>query len=66
MCRNFCCIKNHIKAIARHADEDDRMKHPVIDSIGRTQDTWIINESGLYALVLGSEMKEAKRFKRTG
>ena len=51
------------KAIARHADEDDRMKHPVIDSIGRTQDTWIINESGLYALVLGSEMKEAKRFK---
>lgn len=52
------------KAITRHVDEDDRMKYPVTDELGRTQDVWVINESGLYSLVLCSQMKEAKRFKR--
>ncbi len=52
------------KAISRHVDEDDRMKHPITDNLGRMQDTWVINESGFYSLVLSSEMKEAKKFKR--
>lgn len=52
------------KAIARHVDKDDRTKHPVTDSLGRSQETWIINESGFYSLVLSSEMKEAKKFKK--
>ncbi|MBU5292789.1 phage antirepressor [Anaerosalibacter bizertensis] len=52
------------KAISRHVDKDDRIKHPVTDNLGRLQDTWIINESGFYSLVLSSEMKEAKEFKR--
>lgn len=52
------------KAIARHVDEDDGMKHPVIDSIGRTQNVTIVNESGFYSLVLASRMPNAKRFKR--
>lgn len=30
------------KAIQRHVEEDDRIKHPVTDSTGRTQDTWLI------------------------
>ena len=51
------------KAIARHVDEDDGMKHPVIDCMGRTQKTTIINESGFYSLVLSSKMPNAKRFK---
>ena len=51
------------KAIARHISDDDRMKHPVTDSTGRNQDTWIINESGLYALIFGSKLESAKRFK---
>ena len=51
------------KAINRHVSEDDRMKHPVIDSTGREQEAWIINESGLYALIFGSKLESAKRFK---
>lgn len=52
------------KAVVRHVEEDDRMKHPVTDSLGRKQETWIINESGLYSLILSSELEEAKRFKK--
>ena len=51
------------KAIQRHVEEDDRMKHPVTDSTGRVQEVWIISESGLYALIFGSKMESAKRFK---
>lgn len=51
------------KAIQRHVEEDDRIKHPVTDSTGRTQDTWLISESGLYALIFGSKLESAKRFK---
>lgn len=52
------------KAIARHVDEDDGMKHPVIDSLGRMQQAVIINESGFYSLVLASKLPNAKKFKR--
>lgn len=51
------------KAIQRHVEEDDRMKHPVTDSSGRDQEAWIITESGLYALIFGSKLESAKRFK---
>lgn len=51
------------KAIMRHVDEDDRMKHPIIDEIGRNQETWLINESGLYSLILSSKLPNAKKFK---
>lgn len=52
------------KAVQRHVEEDDRMKHPITDSSGRVQDTWLISESGLYALIFGSKLESAKRFKR--
>ena len=52
------------KAIVRHVDEDDRTKHPITDNLGRTQESWIINESGLYSLVLSSKLPGAKKFKR--
>ena len=52
------------KAISRHIDEDDRMKHPIMDNLGRTQESWIINESGLYSLILSSKQPSAKKFKR--
>lgn len=51
------------KAITRHVDKEDRMKHP-IPTNGGMQSTWIINESGFYSLVLSSEMEDAKKFKR--
>lgn len=52
------------KAISRLVDEDDRMKYPVKDSLGRMQDTWLINESGLYSLILNSKLETAKKFKK--
>lgn len=51
------------KAITRHVEDDDRMKHPITDETGRNQDSWIINESGMYSLILGSKLESAKRFK---
>ncbi len=52
------------KAISRHVDEDDGMKHPVIDSMGRKQQAVFVNESGLYSLILSSKLPSAKKFKR--
>lgn len=52
------------KAIVRHVDEDDRTKYPITDNLGRTQESWIINESGFYSLLLRSKLPEAKKFKR--
>ncbi len=52
------------KAILRHTDEDDRMKCTVTDNLGRGQSTFVINESGLYSLILSSKLPQAKAFKR--
>lgn len=38
-----------LDAISRHVDEDDSVKHGLTDSLGRVQNTIIINESGLYS-----------------
>lgn len=51
-------------AIAEHVDEDDALKQGITDSLGRIQDTTIINESGVYSLVFGSKLPKAKEFKR--
>lgn len=51
------------KAIVTHVDEDDRLNDKTASSLGQ-RGGWIINESGLYALVLGSKLPSAKRFKR--
>lgn len=52
------------KAIQDHVNEEDKDEIPIQDSIGRMQKTPIINESGLYALIFGSKLESAKRFKR--
>ena len=51
-------------AIVMHVDKDDSLKQGLIDSKGRVQQTIIINESGLYALVLSSKLEQARAFKR--
>ena len=51
------------KAIQDHVNEEDKDEIPIQDSIGRMQKTPIINESGLYALIFGSKLASAKRFK---
>ena len=52
------------KAVADHVDPEDRDAVPIQDSIGRMQNTPIINESGLYSLILSSKLSAAKKFKR--
>ena len=54
--------KNPQKAIRDHVDEEDRTVNETF-TVNGTQAV-IINESGLYALVLGSKKLEAKVFKR--
>lgn len=52
-----------LNAINQHVEEDDSLKQGLTDSLGREQQTILINESGLYALVFGSKLESAKRFK---
>ena len=51
------------KAVQDHVDRDDVLKRNLIDSLGRKQLTFFINESGLYSLILSSKLESAKRFK---
>lgn len=52
------------KAVADHVDPEDRDAVPIQDCIGRMQNTPLINESGLYSLILSSKLPTAKQFKR--
>ena len=51
------------KAIREHVDEDDKGVS-VLDTPGGKQKMTIINESGLYSLILSSKLPNAKKFKR--
>lgn len=51
-------------ALATHVDADDSLKQGITDSLGRIQNTTLINESGLYSLILSSKLPGAKEFKR--
>lgn len=51
-------------AIRNNVDKEDTLMEGVADSLGRVQQTLIINESGLYSLIFGSQLESAKRFKK--
>ena len=53
-----------LNAIAQHVDKDDSLKQGLTDSLGRQQKTIFVNESGLYALIFGSKLESAQKFKR--
>lgn len=56
---------NTRKALIDHVDVEDKKDGVTIrDSIGRNQNAVIINESGLYSLILSSKLPNAKKFKR--
>ena len=40
-----------LNALSAHVDADDSLKQGLIDNMGRIQETIIINESGVYALI---------------
>lgn len=51
-------------AIASHVQDEDKKDAPIQGDLGGTQHMTIINESGLYALIFGSKLDSAKKFKR--
>lgn len=50
-------------ALKKHVDEEDKLVCQ-IDSAGQKRDVTVINESGLYSLILSSKLPDAKKFKR--
>lgn len=50
-------------AIRNHVDEEDKLTHRFSAS-GQNRNMTIINESGMYSLVLSSKLPQAKEFKR--
>lgn len=55
--------QNASKALIDHVDKEDKLNNESLSSIGQ-RGGWLINESGLYSLVLGSKLPSAKKFKR--
>ena len=51
-------------AILAHVDTEDKKDAPIQGDLGGTQNMIIINESGLYSLILSSKLPNAKAFKR--
>lgn len=54
---------NPSKALADHVDEEDKLNNESLSSLGQ-RGGWLINESGLYSLVISSKLPTAKQFKR--
>ena len=54
---------NTTKAIRDHVDHEDKLEERFVLS-GQARSTIVINESGLYSLVLSSKLPQAKAFKR--
>ncbi|MCR4917143.1 MAG: Bro-N domain-containing protein [Prevotella sp.] len=50
-------------AIGKHVDNEDKGVVKC-DTLGGSQDLSVINESGLYSLILSSKLPQAKAFKR--
>lgn len=55
--------QNSSKALADHVDEEDKLNNKSLSSLGQ-RGGWLINESGLYSLILSSKLPNAKKFKR--
>ena len=53
---------NSSKALKDHVDEEDKLNNESLSSLGQ-RGGWLVNESGLYSLILSSKMPNAKKFK---
>ena len=54
---------NYRNAVATHVDAEDKLRTQ-IEYAGQKREVTVINESGLYSLILGSKLPTAKKFKR--
>lgn len=64
--KDVCDVLEHSnhKMAVKSLDEDEVNTAYLIDSLGRNQQTTIINESGLYSLIFQSRKPEAKAFRK--
>ncbi|GGH46228.1 antirepressor [Paenibacillus silvae] len=53
-----------VRRAVERLDSDERSLTPLVDSAGKRQEMYSVNEPGLYTLILGSRKPEAKQFKR--
>lgn len=60
---NILGYQNGSRDINNHVDDEDRLKYQIGTS-GQMREHTLINESGLYSLILSSKMPNAKKFKR--
>lgn len=60
---NVLGYTNASKAINDHVDQEDKLNNESLSSLGQ-RGGWLVNESGLYSLVLSSKLPTAKEFKR--
>lgn len=49
--------------VAERIEKDEVNQTHLIDAMGRTQEAYVINEPGLYSVILRSDKPEAKQFK---
>lgn len=64
--KDVCDVLNYTnasKTISDHVDPEDKLYNESLSSLGQ-RGGWLINESGLYSLVLSSKLPTAKEFKR--
>lgn len=54
---------NPSKALSDHVDDEDKLNNESLSSLGQ-RGGWLINESGLYCLILSSKLPSARKFKR--
>lgn len=65
--QQVCKILGYAKpqnAVAQHCDPEDVTKVEMLDRLNRKQLVNCVNESGQYALIFGSKLPKAKKFKR--
>ena len=55
--------KDTSDAMKKHVDDEDKLTRRFADS-GQNREMYVINESGLYSLILSSKLPSAKRFKK--
>lgn len=60
---NVLGYANASKAINDHVDPEDKLNNESLSSLGQ-RGGWLVNESGLYSLVLSSKLPTAKEFRR--
>lgn len=64
--KDVCAVlgyTNASKALMDHVDDEDKLNNKSLSSLGQ-RGGWLINESGVYSLILRSNLPDARRFKR--